>query len=340
MEPIRICMVGCGRVAKSHCKGALQVPQDVVVTAVVSRDAQKRAQFQQVYNVPAGFETLDEALRTDLFDAVDICLPNFLHEEAAVAAARAGKHVLVEKPMANTVEECERMVAACDESGVNLMVGQSRRYHDAVLKSRALLQQGEIGELVSITGTLMGYLPSPPTEWWRSSDLTGGLMIPLWGNHIIDYILFMFGEMPQRVYCEAFSVSPEWEGEDETTILLGFSENRFATVRMSWNTRFEDGKEWRGEKKMLASKDVLYERYIQGTAGTLKLEDETRLLRNGTVVMDGEQAPSCFGRQYQEFADSIRQRRKPMTDGASGIGLIQIQQAALESAATHRVIYL
>ena len=330
-DPIRLCVVGCGRVAKSHCEGALQVPEDIQITAVVSRNVDKREAFQRDYCVPAGYATLAEACASGDFDAVDICLPNFLHEEAVETAAAAGKHVLVEKPMANTVSGCKQMVKACEEAGVTLMVGQSRRYHDAVLESKKLLEAGEIGELVAISGTLMGYLPSPPTEWWRDKNLTGGLMIPLWGNHIIDYILYMFDELPTRVYCEAFTVNPKWEGEDETSIVLGFRDNRFATIRMSWNTRFEEDKIWRGEKRMLASKDVLYERYIQGSEGTLKLEDETRLLKNGSIVIDGEQQITAFARQYQEFTASIREKQEPMTGGKAGIGLIRIQEAALDS---------
>lgn len=340
LQPIKTCIIGCGRVAQSHGEGALASNGAIELTSIVSRSNEKRNAFKEKFNVLHDYSDIDEALASGTFEAVDICLPNHLHEEYAIKCAKAGKHILLEKPMANTVEKCNRINEACRDNGVVLMIGQSRRYHEAVMLSKKLYDEGKIGEVISITGNLMGYLASPPTDWWRSSKKAGGLMIPLWGNHIIDYILYIFGEMPLRVYCEAYSNNPEWEGEDETTILLGFSKNRFATIRMSWNTRLAPEKQWVGEKKMLASSDILYERYVQGREGTLRLKDETYLSLNGETVFDNIKAKNSFATQYQEFANSIRQKRKPLTDGESGVGLIRIQEAALESALTHKLIEL
>ena len=71
----------------------------------------------------------------------------------------------------------------------------------------------------------------------------------LWGNHIFDYILWMFGEKPTRVYCEAYGVNSNWEGEDEVSILIGFKDSRYATVKMSWNTKLKDSEEWDGKER-------------------------------------------------------------------------------------------
>jgi len=339
-KPLKICIIGCGRVAQSHGEGVLASNGAVELTAIVSRTEEKRKAFQNKFNVPNAYADIDEALASGTFDAVDICLPNHLHTEYAIKCAQAGKHILLEKPMANTVAECKLINEACRKNGVTLMVGQSRRYHEAVMLSKKLYDEGKIGEVISVTGTLMGYLASPPTDWWRSSEKAGGLMIPLWGNHILDYILYIFEEMPLRVYCEAYSNNTEWEGEDETTILLGFSKDRFATVRMSWNTRLAPEKEWVGKTKMLSSSDILYERFVQGTKGTLRLNDETKLSLNGETIFDNKNAKNNFATQYEEFAASIFEGRKPLTDGESGVGLIRIQEAALESYRTHKVVEL
>ena len=284
------------------------------------------------YKVPRTYATLEDALKDPDIEAVDLCLPNHLHADAAVLCARAGKHVLVEKPMANTVADCERMIDAAEKAGVILMSGQSRRYHDAVLKSKDLLDAGKIGDLLSVTGLLFAYLEHPPTNWWSSREKTGGLMIPLWGNHIIDYILWMFGEKPGRVYCEALRNNPNWEGEDEVTIIIGFSRDRYATVKMSWNTRLREAGEWDGKGKMLSSADIVYERYIQGTAGTLHLGDETELKLNGNVVLQGPQKPGNFALEIREFAESIREKREPLTSGRRVLDIIRTQDAALLSA--------
>jgi len=232
------------------------------------------------------------------------------------------------------------MLEAAEWTGKKLMVNQSRRFYDAVLRSGEMVTRGEIGNLISVTAALMGYLAGPPTEWWRSSEKTGGLMIPLWGNHIFDYILWLFDACPERVYCEAFSINPAWEGEDETIVVLGFDNGRYATVKMSWNTRLKPDKSWDGAGKILSSSDILYERYVQGTAGTLKLEDETRLLHNGVEVLSGEQKPGNFVLAFREFAAAIREDRTPLISGRHAMDLVRIQEAALESARTHRAVYL
>ena len=220
------------------------------------------------------------------------------------------------------------------------MVGQSRRYYNAVLKSKEIYDEGKIGALISITGLLFAYLEYPPTSWWSNKEHTGGLLIPLWGNHIIDYVLWMFGEKPERVYCEAFRNNKNWEGEDETTLLLGFSENRHATIKMSWNTKLKDDKEWDGKNKMLSSSDIFYQRYIQGTQGTLHLNDETVLSLNGTILVEGPQTPGNFALQYKEFARAIRSGTEPLTSGKKVLDIIRVQEAALKSAALNKVIKL
>ena len=339
-NPLRICVVGCGRVSKSHLSGMLEIPDRVRVVAVVSRHAEKRNHFFRDYGVPKAYVSLQDALKDPEIEAVVLCLPNHLHRESTILSAQAGRHVLVEKPMANTVEDCEAMIRAAEDANVALMVGQSRRFYNAVLKSKVLLDAGKIGSLISITGLLFAYLENPPTDWWRSAEKAGGLIIPLWGNHIIDYVLWMFGKRPERVYCEAYRNNPNWEGEDEVTIVMGFDNNRHSTIKMSWNTKLKEAEEWDGKGKMLSSADIVYERYIQGTKGTLHLGDETELKLNGSVVLEGAQVPSNFALQAAELAASIREKREPLTSGKRVVDIIRVQEAALKSARIHKVVEL
>lgn len=338
---LKICVVGCGRVAISHLDGTLQAQDEVELAAVISRDPGKAAKFAAKYGAKKIHPSLEDALQDPGIEAVVLCLPNHLHRDYTIRCARAGKHVLVEKPMANTAAECEEMILAAERNGVKLMVGQSRRFHEAVLKSKELVDNGRIGLLFSITAVLFAYLRSPPTDWWRSKDKAGGLIIPLWGNHIIDYILWMFGEMPERVYCEAYSNNPNWEGEDETTIIMGYSGNRHATIKMSWNTILKSAEgEWDGKGKMLSSSDIIYERRIQGSEGSLFLKDETFLSHNAITVMEGNQAISNFGMQIKEFASAIRENREALISGRFAANIVKIQEAAFESAKRHNVLVI
>jgi predicted dehydrogenase len=336
---LHICLIGCGRVAKSHMEGALQIKDKLEVVAVVDPVIENAEAFCRDYGAKAAFRSFEEACQAVEFEAVDICLPNHLHCEYTVKAAEAKKHVLIEKPMANTVEECETMIAAAEANGVKLMIGQSRRYFDAVIHSKEMIAAGEIGKLVSVSANLYAYLEKAPTPWWNKKETAGGLMIPIWGSHIIDYCLWVFDELPQRVYCETYSVNPSWEGEDEVMLTLGFSEGRFGAIRMSWNTKLKD-EAWNGEGKMLSSADAVYERYIQGTEKSLYLNDETELRCNGRTIVEDDGKLTNFARQYLEFVASVEEDREPLTSGKRILNVIKVQDAALESARVHQVVTL
>ena len=338
-NPIKLCLVGCGRIARSHTQAVRELKGLAQIVCAVGTQTAATRSFCEEEGIARLYATLEEALAQEDFEAVVLCLPNHLHKDFAIACFQAGKHVLVEKPMANTLEECDEMIRAADQAGRILMIGQSRRFYDAVFASKGYADAGEDGRLISITAELMGYLPAAPTPWWNEKDKAGGLMIPIWGSHIIDYVLWMFGEAPSRVYCEAYSLNPSWEGEDEVTILMGYPDDRFATVKMSWNTRV-GGADWKGEGKMLSSKDILYRRYVQLERATLVLDDETLLTRNGAVVAEDAGTESNFAREYREFVAAIQEGRRPVADGREIRAVIQVQEAALRSAREHCVVTL
>ena len=129
--------------------------------------------------------------------------------------------------------------------------------------------------------------PGPADALVAGCGPDGRLDAPVMGQSYFDYILWMFGEMPQTVYCVATRLNPAWEGEDEVAATLSFAGGRFACVRMSWNTRGGRG-EWEGTERMLSSADILYQRQIQLDHGTLMLDDETRLVCDGETVFVDE----------------------------------------------------
>ena len=333
MKEIKVCLIGCGRIALSHLNAAKQ-NEHVEITALVDSDLQRARDYAARYEIQNVYASPEDAAAGCAFDAVDICLPNHLHKEMVLRCAALKKHVLVEKPMANTAADCRLMMRAAEENGVRLMIGQSRRYYPAVMKSKELA-----GRVESVSAELYGYLAAPPTPWWKSAGKTGGLMIPLWGNHIFDYILWMFEEMPQTVYCATQRLNPVWEGEDEVMAILGFSGGRLANIRMSWNTHL-DGGSWNGEGKILSSKDIHYRRLVLAEKGTFILQDETALLHNGELVVDDHDEISNFCREYDEFALSLLENRAPLTDGPVGMRNVIMQEACLLSAGEGRVLRL
>lgn len=332
-KKIGIAVIGSGRVAYTHLTAIndLKDKAELIATVDIVEEVAKEAASK--FKAKRYYTSLEASLNDKEINAVVICLPHYLHKDACVKAAKWGKNILIEKPLTNTVEEAEEVVKTASKHGIQLMVGQSQRFHTAATESRKIYKSGSIGEIIDISVSLLGYVDKPPTKWWASKEKTGGLLIPLWGSHIIDYILWLSGKFPKRVYAEALSFNPNWEGEDEVSIILGFEGNMMANIVMSYNAQTSQSA---GEGFILPTPK--YNRYIIGTKGTLHLTDYTELSLNEHVVISGEQKPSIFYLQMEEFLSSILEDREPLVTGEEGFKVIQVMEACRISAAKHEII--
>jgi predicted dehydrogenase len=251
-------------------------------------------------------------------------LPHYLHHPIALRCIQAGKHVLVEKEMSTSYELSLDMVRAAQEAQVTLMVGQSRRYYDAVQESVRLAQAGEIGRIFNVVSLWQVKVEKALTGWWKSRAQAGGLLLALNGSHAVDYITWLKGyAYPKRVYCQLGHINPDWQGEDEVTLVMTYADGSTATVHLSFN--------------MAESRHF---RIIEGTGGSMYLDNETTLTVNGQTRVSGEQKPNTFALQVKEFADSIRQGREPLSSGRLVAPVNAILDIAFESARTNQALDL
>src|SRR5215216_6388007 len=146
-----VAIFGAGRAGAGHARAVAQTPGTQLV-AVFDVDAERAAAFAEKHGCLA-FTDSDAVLKRDDIQVVTVALPNFLHEQAAVASASAGKHIFLEKPMADTVEECDRILAAVERAGVQLLVAHSQRYFSSTRRAREIIQSGELGRPVFATDT-------------------------------------------------------------------------------------------------------------------------------------------------------------------------------------------
>ncbi len=320
MARLRLAVFGLGRIANSgHLPAIAACDDDIELIAVVD-PIEKRAKVAfEKYGAKKMYVSQEEALADPDIEAVALCLPHFLHAPVTVAACRAGKHVLVEKPMAIDTSEADDMIASAKEAGVTLMVGQSRRFHLAILECKKRF--GEIGKPLQLITNWMGYLPGAQTEWWRSVEKTGGLLIPLQGSHAVDFMLWMLEKTPATVYAQSVHNNPEWEGEDEAVIQMGFDGGAIGTILLSFN-----------------AKGLPYERFIVGSKGVIYTEGETVLKINNEEIICGEEPNSSFQRQYREFAAAIRENREPLASGAEVRKVIVTLDAVRKSIREEAVV--
>jgi len=205
---INIAVVGIGFMGATHYHAAKSV-SGARVSAIVTRDPKKQrgdwSDIQGNFGPSGGvqdlsgvkvYATLDEALADDSIDLVDICLPTFMHREAACKALEAGKHVLVEKPISISLEDAEAMLAAEERSGRRLFVGQVLRFFPEFAYLKQLIESGEYGALTALH--LKRVITKPN---WREDDsaaVNGGVVIDL-HVHDVDFVQYLFG-MPEAVF--------------------------------------------------------------------------------------------------------------------------------------------
>jgi predicted dehydrogenase len=321
--PVGLCLVGCGRISRMHLPAIKELEEqgEASLIAVCDADPERARETAATFGALRSYTRTADAFADPEVEGVVLCLPHNLHAPVAIEAATAGKHVLVEKPMANAVAEADAMIAAAEANRVNLMVGQSRRFYEAIQESRRRLD--EIGEVLHVVCIWATSFDAPPTGWWSSAEATGGLLIALNGSHMVDYVTWLLDRTPTRVYCETSRNKAVWEGEDEATIQMRFegrngAPSPMATVHLSFNAR-----------------PGLHARLIIGTRGTMRIEGETDLTVNGQVVVSGPQQPSNFTLQEREFVASIREHRSPSVPGRQVRRVIETLEAARKSAREH-----
>jgi 1,5-anhydro-D-fructose reductase (1,5-anhydro-D-mannitol-forming) len=182
---------------------ALNATPDAELVAVYSRDQGRAEAFAQKHGAKAAYSDLEALLRDPRVGAVFIASPNALHATQTLAAARAGKHVLVEKPMATTLDDAVAMVRACRKAGVKLGVGYHLRQHPGQRAAQRLIAEGVLGTVALAQGQwgfgVRGQNGPPPRtglrQWWDDPELIGGASTMMGtGVHVIDLLRFVLGQ--------------------------------------------------------------------------------------------------------------------------------------------------
>jgi predicted dehydrogenase len=196
---IRVCLVGAGRVAKVHANSLVNhVPHGQLVS-IVDPDATTLGETCDQFAIKARFPSLEAALEGVDFEAVVITTPTFTHLDLAVTAANAGKHILLEKPMALNLDECDAIMAAVEHNRVVLQLGFMRRFDPEFVAAAARIEAGEIGRPMLIKSLTHG--PGLPPAWARDLKTSNGMLAEV-NSHDWDCTRWLMGSNPNRVYVE------------------------------------------------------------------------------------------------------------------------------------------
>lgn len=197
--PVRVCLVGAGRVAKVHANSLVNHVPRAVPVALVDPDPSTLNETGNLFGIERRFVALEEALQQADFDAVVITTPTFTHTPLAVAAAQAGKHILLEKPMALDLAECDAITAAAESAGVVLQLGFMRRFDPEFTAAAARIEAGEIGQPMVIKSLTHG--PGLPPAWARDLKTSNGMLAEV-NSHDWDCVRWLMGSDYERVHVE------------------------------------------------------------------------------------------------------------------------------------------
>lgn len=255
-KKIRLGMIGAGGFAGTHLSQLKQVgiAEVVAIADIIPEHVEEKA---KEFNIPDTYLDYNELLKRDDIDAVVLPLPDQVHCEVAIAAMRAGKHVLCEKPMALDLDECKEMVRVSKETGRQLMVGQIGRYTPSFVKAMELIKKGTIGKIFFIESEYAhDYSAIGGAGGWRVTPerepIIGG------GCHAVDLIRMLMNENPTEVFAYANNMSlVDWPIHDCTVGIMKFPSGAIGKVMTST-----------GCKRKYTMRTV-----VQGTKGTLILDN-------------------------------------------------------------------
>jgi glucose-fructose oxidoreductase len=315
---IRYAVVGLGHIAQVAVLPAFaNARRNSRLAALVSTDAVKLQQLSQKYGLQRTFtyEEYETCLKS--VDAVYIALPNHLHCDYAVRAARAGVHVLVEKPMAVTEEECERMIHAAREAGVKLMVAYRLHFERANLEAGEIARSGRIGEPRLFNSTFC--TPVVPGNIRARRETGGGVLYDI-GIYCINAARSLFRDEPVEV--RALTSGRLDEVEESAAAVLRFPNDRLAAFTASFGTEKVSEYRLAGTKGDLAVEPA-YE-YARPLKHRLTLEGETRERR---FAKRDQFAPELL-----YFSDCILQNGTPEPGGDEGLADVRVIRALYRSA--------
>jgi predicted dehydrogenase len=193
MDKVRIGVIGAGGIAQGAHLPAYRACDDAEVIAVADVfEATARAAAEK-FNVPNVFTDYRKMLRMPEIDAVSVCTPNFMHREATIAALKAGKHVLVEKPMAMNAKECDAMIKAAQETGKKLQVGFNNRFSGGAQTLKKFIDRGDLGEIYYARAQALRRRGIPGWGVFTQKDKQGGGPLIDIGVHILDLTLWLMG---------------------------------------------------------------------------------------------------------------------------------------------------
>ena len=342
MSVVNVGVIGAGSISDFHLDAYRQHP-DARLAAICDLNADRAREKALKYGIPHVYTDYRELLNNPEIDAVSICTWNNTHAEISIAALRAGKHVLVEKPLCRTVEEALEIERAVRETGNILQVGFVRRYDDNARMIKAFLQSGEFGEIYYAKASCIRRNGNPG-GWFADIERSGGGPLIDIGVHMLDLTLYLMGSpKPVSVYGTTYAEfgprrrglgdwgTPDWNGyydvEDLATALIKLDNGATLSLEVSWAANAA-GLTDKPFVHLLGTEAGIG---IVGGRGVVVRQTDGEVVEEELKPLDGEDERILLSRH---FIECVREGREPIAPALSGYVNNRILSAIYESSRT------
>lgn len=330
-------IVGCGFIAKKHAK-AIQKVNGANLVAVCDRIPETMNFYEKEYNAKP-YTDLDEMITKEDIDVVCICTPSGLHAPLSVQVAEAKKHIVLEKPIAMTLEDTDKIIEACQKNNVKLSVVHPNRFRPVVQELRKILDQKLLGKISHANATVnwnrnQGYYDQAP---WRGTKEHDGGVLMNQAIHNLDLLLWFMGQ-PEQVFSMEATRLRDIEAEDVSTGLIKFESGALGTVETSttvYPKNFEESITIFGEKGTvkIGGANALYFEHIEIEGMT---EEKLEKIKE-KVALDPWGTPG-HQRIIEDMVKSIKENKKPAVTGEDGRKALELVLSFYESAELNQPI--
>jgi predicted dehydrogenase len=339
---LNFALVGCGRIAKRHAEllGLSQI-RGARLAAVCDVKANRAEAIGSEMNVPF-YDDMHKMMSRESIDVVVVLTESGLHADHVVSLASYGKHIVVEKPMALTLADADRMIFACEHAGVKLFVVKQNRFNVPVVKLRDALEKGRFGKLVM--GTIrvrwsrsQGYYDQ---DSWRGTWSMDGGVLANQASHHVDLLEWMLGQ-PISVFAMAKTALVKIEAEDTAVVLIKFANGAFGVIEATTAVRPKD---LEGSISILGETGTVV---IEGFAVNLmKTWEFVRKVPEDEKVLDqySVNPPNVYGfghqSYYEHVVDCILNKTEQLVDGLEGRKSLELISAIYESIETGKEVII
>lgn len=347
MRKVKWGVIGAGGIADRRTIPGMLLAQNAELVAIMEVNMELAEKIRAKYNAKKAYDNVDALLTDPDVEAVYIASPVIFHKEQAIKAAKAGKHILIEKPLALTVKDGEEVLEACKKNKVKIAAGFMMRFHPYHQKLKEMIQGGAIGSVVSCGAQFTCWYPDMENAWRQNKAQSGGGALMDMGVHCIDLIQFITGEKAIKVAALNKTKTFQYEVEDSSSVLFELDNGAFCHVDSNFNIPDAAAK-WRiefyGTKGRIIADETIgqveggkLDVLITGDGGSYDAKQEKEAAVSSSIDVE---FGNMYAREIESFGESLLTGKSLAVPAEEAIQVQRIVEAAYESAECNKFVFI